>query len=89
MNSVNQASTSRRDREPNPAAIVGSILAFGVVRALARAQRMQDQAKVSAPQESPFASRKKTQFLTKETAGLRLPKNLDDFDSRSHPFASK
>ena len=39
MNSVNQTLTSRRDPVPCPVAIVGNILAFGVVRALARAQR--------------------------------------------------
>ena len=70
MNSVNQPNSSKHDRQPSPAAIVGSILAFGVVRALARAQRIQDQDKVSAPQVSPLPHRKITQFLPKETAKL-------------------
>lgn len=44
MNSVNQNNTGRHDRAPSPVAIVGSILAFGVLRALARAEREQIQA---------------------------------------------
>jgi hypothetical protein len=44
MNPVNQAPTSRRDHVPSPAAIVGNILAFGVLRALARADRSGDKA---------------------------------------------
>ncbi len=44
MNSVNQNNTGRYDRAPSPVAIVGSILAFGVLRALARADRSRDKA---------------------------------------------
>lgn len=62
MNSVNQASTRRRDREPNPAAIVGSILAFGVVRALARADRSRDKAVPPGVQASTTPRRGKKQL---------------------------
>lgn len=48
MNSVNQTLTSRRDHVPSPAAIVGNILVFGVVRALARAKSERDQGSLRA-----------------------------------------
>ena len=36
--------TSTRDREPSPTAIIGGILALGVVRAISRAQRERQRA---------------------------------------------
>lgn len=59
MISVNQAPSSRHDHEPSPAAIVGNILAFGVVRALARAERERDQASPRAAQASDLPRRSK------------------------------
>jgi hypothetical protein len=44
---------SRRHHEPSPASIIGGILALGVVRAIARAQRERDQPSRSASQEVP------------------------------------
>lgn len=52
---------STRDSEPSPAAIIGGILALGVVRAIARAQREQDQTTGSAPKAAPLACRRKHQ----------------------------
>ena len=59
MNPVNQAPTSRRDHVPSPAAIVGNILAFGVVRALARAERKRDQASSPGVEASDLPHRSK------------------------------
>jgi hypothetical protein len=63
VNSVNQSPTSRRDREPNPAGIVGSILAFGVVRALARAERQREQASTPGVRASTTPRRSKEQVI--------------------------
>jgi hypothetical protein len=47
--------------EPNPAAIIGGILALGVLRVLARADRERAQALPPAAQVSVISSRSPTQ----------------------------
>lgn len=59
---MNQNTTSRRDREPSAAAIVGNILAFGVVRALARTEKELDQCSPLAPEASALPRRSKKQI---------------------------
>jgi len=46
--------TGTRDSEPSPAAIIGGILALGVVREISRAARERDQALPVAPPEVPL-----------------------------------
>lgn len=64
MNPLNQSPNSRRNHQPSPAAIVGNILAFGVVRALARAEREREQASTPGVQASTTPRRDKKQFVS-------------------------
>lgn len=63
MNSVNQASTSRRNHQPSPAAVVGNILALGVVRVLARVARERNHSSPPATHVPAKPRREKKQFI--------------------------
>jgi len=53
--------TSTRDSEPSTAAVIGGILALGVVRAIARAQREQSQLLPLKPKPTSAARRIRAQ----------------------------
>lgn len=53
--------TSTGDSEPSPAAIIGGILALGVVRGMARAQRAQGETIQSSTTSAPAHHRRRVQ----------------------------